>query len=208
MAFQPPLGRVGDQAKALTFSAAVFGGLLSFGYLVYNRIRVDGEDDYPNSLEATKQLRQLQAENKELKTEVKLLRHKLLAIPKNTTAQSPNRGSDIGTKSFSSPNLSSLSPEESDPQAMTEAALVDMDLPENFWIGYLDEKTDCMYFSNPARGITSWVEPDKTENIIMINYDCALRLVQQYKDGSTFCEGSTMQSPVITASTTPTKPKQ
>eukprot|EP00954_Amorphochlora_amoebiformis_P015880 1247040-Amorphochlora_amoeboformis.AAC.1 len=149
MAFQPPLGRVGDQAKALTFSAAVFGGLLSFGYLVYNRIRVDGEDDYPNSLEvphsartifrwacrlaliteeqpiciiqATKQLRQLQAENKELKTEVKLLRHKLLAIPKNTTAQSPNRGSDIGTKSFSSPNLSSLSPEESDPQAMTEA---------------------------------------------------------------------------------------
>eukprot|EP00466_Bigelowiella_natans_P006259 jgi/Bigna1/89969/estExt_fgenesh1_pg.C_590044 len=59
----------------------------------------------------------------------------------------------------------------------------DLGLPDklpDIWIGYLDEKTECMYYFNPALNKTSWVEPDRTKSNILIHVDA----VQQIKEAS------------------------
>mmetsp|Transcript_28211 Transcript_28211/g.39242 ORF Transcript_28211/g.39242 Transcript_28211/m.39242 type:complete len:269 (-) Transcript_28211:12-818(-) len=53
-------------------------------------------------------------------------------------------------------------------------------LPD-IWIGYLDEKTGCMYYYNPGLNKTSWAEPDRKTNNILIHVDA----VQQIKEAST-----------------------
>jgi len=60
------------------------------------------------------------------------------------------------------------------------ANLTDADTPTlpDIWIGYMDEKTDCMYYYNPGRGQTSWVEPDRKNNSILIHVD-AVTMIRQ-----------------------------
>uniref|UniRef100_A0A6V3MTE6 WW domain-containing protein n=1 Tax=Lotharella globosa TaxID=91324 RepID=A0A6V3MTE6_9EUKA len=53
-------------------------------------------------------------------------------------------------------------------------------LPD-IWIGYVDEKTGCMYYYNPGKGETSWTEPEGERNKILIHYDAVEAM--QYASG-------------------------